>query len=59
MRGGVTSGIIYPPAILKLAIHYRFRNIGGTSAGAIAAAATAAAEYGRAKGQGNQVRRMG
>jgi len=54
MKGGVTSGIIYPPAILKLATQYRFRNIGGTSAGAIAAAATAAAEYRRAKGQANQ-----
>lgn len=54
MKGGVTSGIIYPPAILKLATQYRFRNIGGTSAGAIAAAATAAAEYGRANGQADR-----
>jgi predicted acylesterase/phospholipase RssA len=47
MKGGVTSGVVYPPAICELARHYRFRSIGGTSAGAIAAAVTAAAEYQR------------
>lgn len=47
MKGGITSGIVYPPLVLKLKDTYNFRNIGGTSAGAIAAAATAAAEYGR------------
>jgi predicted acylesterase/phospholipase RssA len=47
MKGGVTSGIVYPPAVIKLSEEYRFRAIGGTSAGAIAAAATAAAEHGR------------
>ena len=47
MKGGITSGIVYPPIVLKLAQNYRFCNIGGTSAGAIAAAVTAAAEYGR------------
>jgi len=47
MKGGITSGVVYPPAIFELAQHYRFKNIGGTSAGAIAAAATAAAEYRR------------
>lgn len=47
MKGGVTSGIVYPPAILELAGKYRFHSIGGASAGAIAAAAAAAAEYGR------------
>ncbi|MEG3969265.1 patatin-like phospholipase family protein [Microcoleus sp. T2B6] len=50
MKGGVTSGIVYPPIVLKLAEKYRFRSIGGTSAGAIAAAVTAAAEYGRDTG---------
>jgi len=50
MKGGVTSGIVYPPIVLKLAEKYHFRSIGGTSAGAIAAAVTAAAEYGRDKG---------
>src|SRR5919202_6942644 len=50
MKGGITSGIVYPPAVLLLAERYRFRSIGGASAGAIAAAATAAAEYGREHG---------
>lgn len=47
MKGGVTSGLVYPYAILELAKKYRFRSIGGTSAGGIAAAFAAAAEYGR------------
>jgi predicted acylesterase/phospholipase RssA len=47
MKGGITSGVVYPHVICELARTYRFRNVGGTSAGAIAAAATAAAEYGR------------
>lgn len=47
MKGGVTSGIVYPYAILEIAKRYRFRSLGGTSAGAIAAAFAAAAEYSR------------
>ena len=50
MRGGITSGIVYPRAIAKLAETYNFRSIGGTSAGAIAAAGTAAAAYGAKRG---------
>ena len=50
MKGGITSGVVYPLAVCELAKTYRFRCIGGTSAGAIAAAATGAAEYGRARG---------
>src|SRR6185295_14728265 len=50
MKGGITSGIVYPRAVLALADGHRFRSIGGTSAGAIAAAITAAAELGRDKG---------
>jgi len=52
MKGGITSGIVYPQIVLKLAGEgkYRFRNVGGTSAGAIAAAVMAAAEYGRETG---------
>lgn len=46
MKGGITSGIVYPNAVLELAKEYRFKNIGGTSAGAIAAAVTAAAALG-------------
>lgn len=47
MKGGITSGVVYPYAVLELARRYRFRSIGGTSAGAIAAAFAAAAEYSR------------
>jgi len=47
MKGGITSGVVYPPVAYRLSRYYRFKNIGGTSAGAIAAAATAAAEYSR------------
>lgn len=47
MKGGVTSGIVYPPTICKLATQFVIKNIGGTSVGAIAAALTAAAEYRR------------
>jgi len=46
MKGGITSGIVYPNAVLSLARDYRFKNIGGTSAGAIAAAVAAAAAFG-------------
>ena len=49
MEGGVTSGVVYPKAIVKLSKEFLFHSIGGTSAGAIAAAATAAAEYRRRK----------
>lgn len=47
MKGGITSGVVYPLTICKLATSYRLRNIGGTSAGAIAAVIAAAAEYRR------------
>lgn len=57
MKGGVTSGIVYPPAVLELKDRYRFRSIGGASAGAIAAAVTAAAEYGREGGGFERLRR--
>jgi ABC-type uncharacterized transport system, permease component len=50
MKGGITSGIVYPPAIVQLKDSYTFHSIGGTSAGAIAAAAAAAAEYNRQGG---------
>jgi predicted acylesterase/phospholipase RssA len=50
MKGGITSGIVYPGAVCELAKDFRFVNIGGTSAGAIAAALTAAAEYRRQQG---------
>ncbi|MFL6121310.1 hypothetical protein [Actinophytocola sp.] len=47
MRGGATSGVVYPLAVCEIATKFRVRNVGGASAGAIAAAATAAAELGR------------
>src|SRR5262247_2287939 len=50
MKGGITSGVVYPSLILQRRAWYRFRSIGSTSAGAMAAAVTAAAELGRDKG---------
>ncbi|WP_375432864.1 hypothetical protein [uncultured Friedmanniella sp.] len=47
MKGGITSGVIYPLAVCELAQTYRLHSVGGASAGAIAAAAAAAAEVGR------------
>jgi Patatin-like phospholipase len=41
MKGGITSGVIYPLAVCQLAKTYRLRSVGGASAGAIAAAAAA------------------
>lgn len=45
MKGGITSGVVYPKAVVRVARDYRIRNVGGTSVGAIAAALTAAAEH--------------
>jgi len=50
LNGGVASGVVYPWALIELARHYRFKNIGGNSVGAMAAAVAAAAEYGRCHG---------
>ncbi|MEN8374741.1 MAG: SuhR protein [Gemmatimonadota bacterium] len=50
MKGGITSGVVYPRGVCEVARDYRFRSIGGTSAGAVAAAAAAAAELGRSRG---------
>ncbi|WP_272477005.1 patatin-like phospholipase family protein [Baekduia alba] len=50
MKGGITSGVVYPGAVVALAERYRFRSIGGTSAGAIAAAVVGAAEHARQTG---------
>ena len=52
MKGGVTSGVVYPAAIVIIGKHYRLRSIGGTSAGAMAAVLAAAAEYRRQNGGG-------
>src|SRR5438270_9733950 len=50
MKGGITSGVVYPLAVCQLAQSYKFRNLGGSSAGGIAAAFAAAAESNRAGG---------
>ena len=50
LKGGITSGVVYPHGLCELARTYRFSNVGGTSAGAIAAAGAAAAEHGRERG---------
>lgn len=47
MKGGITSGVVYPKAITAIAKEYRLTGIGGSSAGAIAAILAAAAEYRR------------
>ncbi len=54
MKGGITSGIVYPNAVLALAREYRFKSIGGTSAGAIAAAVAAAAALGDRRRQAGE-----
>jgi hypothetical protein len=51
MRGGTTSAVVYPLAICEVARHFRIRNVGGASAGAIGAATAAAAEIGRTGGR--------
>ena len=47
MKGGVASGIVYPDAIYEISRRFDLKSIGGTSAGAIAAALAAAAQYRR------------
>ena len=49
MKGGITSGVVYPSAVEVIARHFTLRNVGGASAGAIAAAAAAAAQFGKNK----------
>jgi predicted acylesterase/phospholipase RssA len=51
MKGGITSGVVYPSAVKRLSEKYVFRNIGGASAGAIAAVAAAACEFRRRRGE--------
>lgn len=47
LKGGITSGVVYPAAIRRIADRFLLVGIGGTSAGAIAATLAAAAEYRR------------
>src|SRR5205823_13693886 len=58
MKGGITSGVVYPLAITELSRKYLFKNIGGTSAGAVAAVITAAAEYARRGGNATAYERL-
>lgn len=58
MKGGITSGVIYPGALVELAKSYRLRGLGGASAGAIGAAVGAAAEYGRESGGFDQLAKI-
>jgi predicted acylesterase/phospholipase RssA len=58
MKGGITSGVIYPRLISMLANRYTFKSIGGSSAGAIAAVGAAAAEYGRRHGKQDAFARL-
>jgi predicted acylesterase/phospholipase RssA len=58
LKGGITSGVIYPRAVCELAKVYRLRSVGGSSAGAIAAAAAAAAELGRGSGGFDKLERL-
>jgi predicted acylesterase/phospholipase RssA len=58
MKGGVTSGLVYPSMVTRLATTYRFANVGGSSAGAIAAALAAAAEYGRRTDDGGGMHKL-
>ena len=48
LKGGVTSGVVYPQLIARLAERYDLRSIGGTSVGALAAGLAAAAAFRRA-----------
>lgn len=52
MKGGVASGIVYPDAIYEISRRFDIKSIGGTSAGAIAAALGAAAQYRRLRERG-------
>ena len=47
LEGGVTSAVIYASLLAQLSRDHSFRDLGGTSSGAVAAAAAAAAEYAR------------
>lgn len=49
LEGGVTSAVVYAGLVQRLAQDYRFRSVGGTSAGAVAASAAAVAELARHK----------
>ena len=39
MKGGITSGVVYPEALVRLSRKYRFKSIGGASSTADVAVA--------------------
>lgn len=47
MKGGITSGVVYPKVVEQVAKRFHLVGVSGTSAGAIAASLAAAAEYRR------------
>ncbi len=47
MKGGATSGVVYPGAVQEISRNFNLVGIGGTSAGALGAVVAAAAEYRR------------
>jgi predicted acylesterase/phospholipase RssA len=49
MKGGITSGVVYPKVVEEVAKRFHLVGVAGTSAGAIAASLAAAAEYKRRK----------
>lgn len=49
MKGGITSGVVYPKVVEEAARRFHLVGVAGTSAGAIAASLAAAAEYRRRK----------
>ncbi|MEM9293341.1 MAG: patatin-like phospholipase family protein [Acidobacteriota bacterium] len=53
LKGGVTSGVVYPSAVHEIAKKFHLVGIGGTSAGAIAATLAAAAEFRRRREGGS------
>jgi hypothetical protein len=55
MKGGITSGVVYPLAVCQLATTRAFRNVGGSSAGGIAAGMAAVAELARDDGGFNRL----
>lgn len=58
MKGGITSGVVYPLALQEFGRHYRLRGVGGSSAGAIGAALGAAAEFNRGGGGYDELEKL-
>lgn len=58
LKGGVTSGLVHAGALPALSHYYRLKGISGSSAGAIAAAFAAAAEYARTRGDAEAFERL-